>query len=324
MGFKGKNIVVTGAAGFIGSNLASELINLGANVIGIDNLFNGRIDNLENILENRFFHFYKGDIRDLSFLLDTFKDIDIVYHQAAFTSVPQSILMPESCNDVNVNGTLNILNAARKRDVDKIIFASSSSVYGDTPTLPKKENMPRIPISPYGVSKLAGEGYMQAFHQVYGMKTVSLRYFNVFGPKQQNSPYSGVIAIWLGRIISEKDLIIYGNGEQSRDFTYIKDVVLANILAAKYDISGEIINLGAGSPIKLNDLANLMLKITKKEYLKIIHTDPRPGDILHSYADISKAKKLLGFTPKFTQEEGLKHYFNWFCKEYNIDLKLDT
>ena len=179
-------------------------------------------------------------------------------------------------------------------------------------------------MSPYGVSKLACEGYMQAFYHVYGMKTVCLRYFNVFGPRQQDSPYSGVIAIWLGRIIANKELIIFGDGEQSRDFTYIKDVVLANLLAAKYDISGEIINLGAGSPIKLNDLAKLMLKITNKEELKIIHTDPRPGDILHSYADISKAKKLLDFTPNFTQEEGLKHYFSWFCREYNIDLKLET
>jgi len=323
MNFKGKNILVTGAAGFIGSNLTYELLKLGANVIGIDNLFNGRIENLEEILENKSFKFIKGDIRDFNFLLEVFKDIDIIYHEAAFTSVPQSILMPESCNDVNVNGTLNILNAARKNDVEKIIYASSSSVYGDTPSLPKKEDMPRIPISPYGVSKMTCEAYMQVFHQVYGMKTVSLRYFNVFGPRQKDSPYSGVIAIWLGRIIDNKEIIIFGDGEQSRDFTYVKDVVQANLLAAEYDISGEIINLGAASPIKLNDLAKLMLKITNKEELKIIHTDPRPGDILHSYADISKAKKLLDFTPNFTQEEGLKHYFNWFCREYNIDLKLD-
>lgn len=323
MNFKGKNILVTGAAGFIGSNLTYELLKLGANVIGIDNLFNGRIENLEEILENKSFKFIKGDIRDFNFLLEVFKDIDIIYHEAAFTSVPQSILMPESCNDVNVNGTLNILNAARKNDVEKIIYASSSSVYGDTPSLPKKEDMPRIPISPYGVSKMTCEAYMQVFHQVYGMKTVSLRYFNVFGPRQKDSPYSGVIAIWLGSIIDNKELIIFGDGEQSRDFTYVNDVVQANLLAAEHDISGEIINIGAGSPIKLNDLAKLMLKITNKEELKIIHTDPRPGDILHSYADISKAKKLLGFRPNFTPEEGLKHYFNWFCREYNIDLKLD-
>jgi len=237
MNFKGKNILVTGSAGFIGSNLTYELLKLGANVIGIDNLFNGRIENLEEILENKSFKFIKGDIRDFNFLLEVFKDIDIIYHEAAFTSVPQSILMPESCNDVNVNGTLNILNAARKKDVEKIIYASSSSVYGETPSLPKEEDMPRIPISPYGVSKMTCEAYMQVFHQVYGMKTVSLRYFNVFGPRQKDSPYSGVIAIWLGRIIDNKELIIFGDGEQSRDFTYVKDVVRANLLAAEHEIS---------------------------------------------------------------------------------------
>ncbi|MFW9942112.1 MAG: SDR family oxidoreductase [Candidatus Thorarchaeota archaeon] len=322
MNFKGKNILVTGAAGFIGSNLTYELLKLGADVTGIDNLFNGRIENLREILTNKSFKFIKGDIRDLNLLLEISKDIDIIYHEAAFTSVPQSILMPESCNDVNVNGTLNILNAARKRGVDKIIYASSSSVYGDTPILPKKEDMPRIPISPYGVSKLACEGYMQAFYHVYGMKTVCLRYFNVFGPRQQDSPYSGVIAIWLGRIIANKDLIIYGNGEQSRDFTYVNDVVMGNLLADKDNISGEIINIGAGSPITLNDLAKLMLSITNKQELKIIYADPRPGDIVHSFADITKAKKLLDFTPNFTQEEGLKHYFSWYCNKYNIDLKI--
>ncbi|MFX1375573.1 MAG: SDR family oxidoreductase [Promethearchaeota archaeon] len=318
MDFKEKNILVTGAAGFIGSNLSCDLVKLGANVTGIDNLFNGRLENLDEILENKSFKFIKGDIRDFNFLLEIFKDIDIIYHEAAFTSVPQSVLMPESCNSVNINGTLNILNAARKRDIKKIIYASSSSVYGNTPTLPIKENMPRIPISPYGVSKLASEAYMQAFHHVYGLKTISLRYFNVFGPRQKDSPYSGVIAIWLGRILNNKELIIFGNGEQSRDFTYVKDVIQANLLATENNISGEIINIGAGSPIKLTDLAKLMLKLTNKENLKVIYTDPRPGDILHSYADISKSKTLLNFKPKFTQAEGLKEYFSWFSKRYNI------
>jgi len=323
MNFKGKNILVTGAAGFIGSNLTYELLKLEANVIGIDNLFNGRIENLEEILENKFFKFLKGDIRDFNFLLEIFKDIDIIYHEAAFTSVPQSILMPESCNDINVNGTLNILNAARKMDVEKIIYASSSAVYGDTPSLPKKEDMPRIPISPYGVSKMTCEAYMQAFHHVYGMKTVSLRYFNVFGPRQKDSPYSGVIAIWLGRIIDNKDIIIFGDGEQSRDFTYVKDVIQSNLLAAEHDIPGEIINIGAGSPIKLTELAYLMLKLANKENLKITYSDPRPGDIIHSFADISKAEQLIKFQPKYTQEEGLREYFTWYRNKYNINLEIN-
>jgi len=322
MQFEDKRILVTGAAGFIGSNLTNKLIELGAEVIGIDNLFNGSLDNLEDVLQNKNFKFKKGDIRDLTFLLDVFEDIDILYHEAAFTSVPQSILMPESCNDVNVNGTLNILNAARKMDVEKIIFASSASVYGDLPELPKREDMICLPISPYGVSKMTCEAYMQVYHQIYGLKTVSLRYFNVFGPRQKDSPYSGVIAIWLGRLINNKDLIIYGDGEQSRDFTYVKDVIQANILTAEYDIKGEILNIGANSPINLTDLAKLFFEITNREDLEIIYTDPRPGDILHSYGDISKAKSKIKYQPQYTQKEGLKDYFIWYSRRYNIDLKI--
>jgi len=322
MFFEDKKIIVTGAAGFIGSNLTDKLLELGAKVVGIDSLFNGRLENLEYALKNKNFKFYKGDIRDLNFLLDIFEDVEIVYHEAAFTSVPQSVFMPDSCNDINVNGILNVLNAGRKRDVEKIIFASSSSVYGDTPTLPKKEDMKRIPISPYGVSKLACEAYLQAFYHVYGMKTTSLRYFNVFGPRQRDSPYSGVIAIWLGNIIRDEDLVIFGDGEHSRDFTYIKDVVQANLLASEHDALGEIINIGAGAPINLTDLAKLMLKITNKENLNINYTDSRPGDILHSFADISKAKELIKFNPQYDQEQGLKDYFKWFFKKHNINIRI--
>jgi len=312
--------VVTGAAGFIGSNLVDTLLNLGAKVIAIDNLYNGKIENLENALQHSDFKFYRGDIRDLNFLLDIFKDIDIIYHQAAFTSVPQSVLMPGNCNDVNVNGTLNVLNAARRCDVGDIIYASSSAVYGDTPTLPKSEEMPRVPISPYGVAKLACEAYMEVFYKVYGLKTTSLRYFNVYGPRQKDSPYSGVIAIWLGCILRNEDLYIFGDGNHSRDFTYIKDVIDANLLAAEYHAAGEILNIGAGSPITLTELAKIMLSLSKKENLKINYTDPRPGDIVHSYADISKAKKLLKFDPKYNQEEGLKDYFEWYQRKYNVKL----
>jgi len=322
MDFHGKRVLITGVAGFIGSNLADRLLELGANVISVDNLFNGRLENLDTALKNKNFEFHKGDIRDLNFLLDLFKDVDIVYHQAAFTSVPQSVKMPDNCNDVNVNGVLNILNAARRMDVEKVIFASSSSVYGDTPTLPKREDMRRLPISPYGVSKLASEAYMQVYHQIYGLKTTSLRYFNVFGPRQRDSPYSGVIAIWLGRIIRDDDLIVFGDGKNSRDYTYIKDVVQANILAAEHDAPGETLNIGANLPITLTELAKLMLKITNKEHLNIIYTDPRPGDIIHSYADISKAMELIKFKPQYNQEQGLKDYFKWYNNKYGIDLQI--
>jgi nucleoside-diphosphate-sugar epimerase len=320
MEFQDKRIVVTGAAGFIGSNLVDRLLDLGAEVIGIDNLYNGRIENLELASQDPKFKFYRGDIRDLNFLIDVFEGVDVIYHQAAFTSVPQSVIMPSNCNDVNVNGTLNVLNAARKCDVNKIIYASSSSVYGDTPTLPKREDMPRVPISPYGVAKLACEAYMEAYHNVYGLNTTSLRYFNVFGPRQKDSPYSGVIAIWLGCILRDEDLAIFGDGKNSRDFTYIKDVLEANILAETHNTPGEILNIGAGSPITLTELAKIMLKLAGKENLSINYADPRPGDIIHSYADISKAKKLLKFEPKYNQEEGLKDYFKWYQQKYDVHL----
>ena len=323
MNFEGKKIVVTGAAGFIGSNLTDKLLELGAEVIGLDNLFNGRLENLENAMKYKNFEFHKGDVRDLNFLLDIFKDANIIYHEAAFTSVPQSVKMPDNCNDVNVNGMINVLNAARRIDVDKVIFASSSAVYGDTPTLPKHEEMGRWPISPYGVAKLACEQYAKVWYHVYGLKTTSIRYFNVFGPRQRDSPYSGVIAIWLGRILRNEDLLIYGDGEQSRDFTYVKDVIQGNLLIAEHDIPGEIINIACGNPIKLTDLAKLLLKLTGKENLRIKYTDPRPGDIKHSYGDISKANKLLGFEAKYTQEDGLRDYLNWYVNKYNIDLKIN-
>jgi UDP-glucose 4-epimerase len=317
-----KRILVTGAAGFIGSHLVSKLLELGADLVGLDNFYNGKMENLEDISNKTNFEFVKGDIRDLNLLLEIMKDIDIIYHEAAFTSVPQSVKMPQSCNDVNINGTLNLLNAARRRDVSKIIFASSSAVYGDTPILPKKEDMPRIPISPYGVTKLTCEAYMSTFYQVYGLKTISLRYFNVFGPRQEDSPYSGVIAIWLGRILKNMELIIFGDGKQSRDFTYIDDVVRANLLATESRVFGENLNIGAGSPISLINLAELMLNITNKQDLGIQFSDPRPGDILHSYADIQKAKNLISFEPSFTPEEGLRNYFNWYKKKYDVNLQI--
>ena len=323
MEFTGKRIVVTGAAGFIGSNLTDTSLELGAEVIGIDNLFNGRLENLDDAFKHSKFEFYKGDIRDLNFLLDIFKDMDIIFHLAAFTSVPQSVEMPETCNNVNINGVLNVLNAARRKDVEKIIYASSSAVYGDTPTLPKKEDMRRLPISPFGAAKLASEAYMQVYHQVYGLKTTLLRYFNVYGPRQKDSTYSGVIAIWLGNIIRDEDLTIFGDGKNSRDFTYIKDVIQANLLVAKHEVAGEIFNIGAGSPITLTNLAKLILKLTHKEHLKINYTVPRPGDILHSYADISKANRMLKFEHNYSQESGLDDYLKWYDQKYRTNLILN-
>ncbi|TFF88032.1 MAG: SDR family oxidoreductase [Promethearchaeota archaeon] len=311
---KGKKVLITRTAGFIGSNLADRCLELGADVVGLDNMFNGRRSNLTKAFESKHFQLIKGDLRDLSLLSEITRNIDIIFHVGAFTSVPQSILMPDTCNAVNVTGTLNVLNAARKNDVEKVIFSSSSSVYGDENELPLVEDMPRSPISPYGTSKLAGESYMQSFQEVYGIQTLILRYFNVFGPRQKDSHYSGVIAIWLGCIQRNEPLLIFGDGTNSRDFTYVKDVVEGNLLAAEKNISGEIFNIGAGAPISLNDLAALLLQLTNKRDLSVKHTDPRPGDILHSYADISKAQKLLGFAPKYDQKSGLKDYFDWLSQ----------
>ncbi|MBY8981501.1 MAG: NAD-dependent epimerase/dehydratase family protein, partial [Candidatus Lokiarchaeota archaeon] len=188
------------------------------------------------------------------------------------------------------------------------------------PSLPKRENMKRFPISPYGVSKLTGEAYMQSYYHIYGLKTTSLRYFNVFGPRQKDSPYSGVIAIWFSKITRNEDLVIFGDGSQSRDFIYIKDVINANLLATECKIYGDIFNIGLGSPIILSEIAKLILKITNKNNLKIKYSKPRVGDILHSYCDINKAKNILGFNPIYNHEEGLRDYFNWYIDKYNINV----
>lgn len=319
--FDEKRVLVTGAAGFIGSNICDELLKNGASVIGIDNMFNGRMENLENVQKDKNFTFYKTDVRDYDRLLHIMKDIDIVYHEAAFTSVPQSILMPELCNSVNVVGTLNILNAARIRDIEKIVFASSSSVYGDTPTLPKHENMRLDPISPYGVAKQAAEAYMVSYYRVYGLNTTALRYFNVFGPRQKDSPYSGVIAIFLSSIFQHKNPIIFGDGTQSRDFTYVKDVVKANLMAGlSKETAGEVLNIAAGNPIKLNELTKLMIELSGVEGLSIEYGPERTGDIKHSFGDIAKAKKLLHYEPDYDAVSGFKEYLDFFKNKYYPNL----
>ncbi|GAB4318313.1 MAG: SDR family oxidoreductase [Promethearchaeota archaeon] len=314
----GKKVVVTGAAGFIGSHLVDELLKLGSTVVGLDNFYNGKRQNLASALLNPRFTLVRGDVRDYDLLLAEFEGADVVFHEAAFTSVPQSVRMPVLCNDVNVGGVVNVLNACRRRDVERLVFASSSSVYGDTPTLPKHEEMRRDPISPYGVSKLAGEQYLVAFHRVYGLNTTALRYFNVFGPRQKDSPYSGVIAIFMGAIFRDEPLVIFGDGTQSRDFTYVKDVVTANLLAATHpEAPGQIFNAAAGGNITLTELAKEMLKIAGKD-LPIKYADPRPGDILHSFGDISKIRNVLGFEPKYDVISGLRDYYQEVLKDRSL------
>lgn len=308
-----KKILVTGAAGFIGSNIIDFLIENGSSVIGIDNLINGKMENINNVIDNPNFTFYKADIRDQTFLHEICKEIGIIFHEAALASVPESIQNPISYHDVNVKGTLNLLETARRNDVNSIVFASSGAVYGNPVTLPMMEKMNTFPISPYGVSKLACEKYLSVYSSLYGFKTISLRYLNVYGPRQEISPYSGVISKWLGQLYQNKDLLIYGDGEQRRDFIYIQDIIQANILAAKSEkVSNGVFNIGTGINITINRLADIMKKLWGNEKVQIRYTDERLGDIKEGTADVSKAKKLLNFNPNYDLESGLKDYMNWY------------
>jgi len=310
---KDKRIVVTGGAGFIGSNLARNLCN-NNEVIVIDNLITGNFNNIKDLVDKNKLNFINGSITDIDLLKKSLKGIDFVFHQAAIPSVPRSVKDPISSNNANINGTLNVLVAAKENDVKKVIYASSSSVYGDTPTLPKKENMNPCPLSPYAVSKLSGEYYCNVFTEVYGLKTVCLRYFNVYGPRQDpTGDYAAVVPKFIEKILSDNSPIIYGDGKQSRDFSYVDDVVQANIKAAETTSCG-VFNIADGKKITINKLAELLMEIIGKD-LKIIYNPPRPGDIKHSVADISKATKMLNYNPIYDLKKGLSEAVKWFQKK---------
>jgi len=310
---KNKKIVVTGGAGFIGSNLVRYLANENNHVVVIDNLSTGHLENVQDLIAAEKVEFIKGSITELNVLQDVFKGFDYVFHEAALPSVPRSIKEPLLTNQVNISGTLNVLVAAKEAGVQKVIYASSSSVYGDTPTLPKKESMTPNPLSPYAVSKLAGEYYCQVFTLVYGFPTVALRYFNVYGPYQDPaSEYAAVIPKFVTQVLNHQHIVMYGDGQQTRDFTYVSDVVRANILTAESKISG-VFNMAGGKRITLNDLAQtIMMLCTNK--VDIVYEGVRPGDIKHSLADISKAKKGFGYIPEYDINEGLKETIQWFQK----------
>lgn len=304
-----KSVVVTGGAGFIGSNLVEELAKE-HQVKVIDNLSTGHIENLDQI---RGVEFVRGSITDLDLLKEVFSDVDYVYHQAALPSVPRSIEDPISSNRVNIDGTLNVLVAARDCGAKKVVYASSSSVYGDTPTLPKREDMTPNPKSPYAVTKLAGEYYCRIFSEIYGLKTASLRYFNVFGPRQDpKSQYAAVIPLFITRILNGKPPTIFGDGTQTRDFTFVKDVVQANIRTMESGAVG-VFNVACGRQIVLNDLADEIMKITGIETEKV-YEPPRTGDIKDSLADISRAREMLGYEPRFDLDSGLVETIRWFQK----------
>ncbi|MBN2156062.1 MAG: SDR family oxidoreductase [Candidatus Lokiarchaeota archaeon] len=314
MELKGRNVLVTGAAGFIGSHLADRLLAEGARVTGIDNLSEGSLENLKKSLQETNFKFHKGDIRDREFLHTIVDKIDIIFHLAAFTSVRRSISNPLECNEINVTGTLNLLELARKYDVNKFIYSSSAAVYGNTPQLPIDEDVQPKPLSPYGISKLTAEQYVLIYNELYDIETTALRYFNVYGPRQKLSEYSGVITIFLERLKNHQDLVIYGDGNQTRDFIYITDVVNANLKATKTKSQGNIFNIATGDRISIRELAEIIVKQSGKSNTKIIHDPPKLGDIIHSYANIEKSRQKLDFSAQISINEGLRKVIQWYMK----------
>ena len=304
---QGKKVVVTGGAGFIGSHLAEELVKRGYKVTIVDDLSTGKMENVASLLGTGSLEFFRGSVTDLSLLQELFQGVDYVFHHAALPSVPQSIEAPLASNDVNVSGTLKVLLAARDNGVRKVIYASSSSIYSDDATLPQKEDSSPEPQSPYAVSKLAGECYCRVFQEVYGLPTVCLRYFNVYGPRcEPDSQYAAVIPRFIRRVSRGEPPIIYGDGEQTRDFVFVNDVVEANILAIRSDFNG-IFNIGVGESITINQLAEVVINFAGNG-LKPIHCEPNPGDVRQSLADISKAK-ALGYAPRYSLERGLRELF---------------
>ena len=309
----GKNrlYLVTGGAGFIGSHIVETLVNRGEKVRVLDNLMTGKHENIANF-EDRI-EFILGDIRDFKALGKAVDGDDTIFHEAAIPSVPRSVEDPQLNHDSNVNGTFNLLLAARDAGVRRVVYAASSSAYGEIGTGEKKEDQLPSPLSPYAVAKLVGEYYCQVFPRVYGLETVSLRYFNVFGPRQDpSSPYSGVISKFVTTLLNGDRPMIFGDGEQSRDFTYVANVVDANIRAAESaDAVGEVINLGVNQRTTLNQLLSELQKIIGTN-IAPQYEPPRAGDIRHSLADISRAEKLLGFKPLIGLEEGLKATVDWY------------
>ena len=312
-------ILITGVAGFIGSNIAHELVARSPmpdarnpEIIGIDDVSTGSEKNLAKVKQKIEFH--KASILELGKLKQLFKNVDYVLHQAAIPSVPRSVKDPVGTSKVNVMGTLNVLIAARDAGVKRVILASSSAVYGDTPTLPKHEGMQPQPLSPYAVSKYANEMHASQFYELYGLETICLRYFNVFGPNQNpDSEYAAVIPKFITKMLRNEQPLIYGDGSQSRDFSYVKDVVNANLLAinAAKVACGKVFNIAGGKQITLKELVSILNKIMNKN-IKPVFGEERKGDIKHSYADVSLAKEQLGYAPKYSFESGLKETVEWY------------
>lgn len=305
--------LITGIGGFIGSSIARTLLSRGESVRGVDNFSTGKKENIDEISEQIDFHEY--DVTELEAMRFACRGVDFVLHQAAIPSVPKSVIDPLGSNCANVDGTVNLLVAARDAKVKRVVYAASSSAYGDTPTLPKHEDMKPDPISPYAVAKLASEHYMVSFFRCYGLETVCLRYFNIFGPRQDpSSPYSGVLAKFITQMLNGEQPTIFGDGEQSRDFTYIDNAVEANLLACKADASkaaGEVFNVATGRRITLNETFKALEPLTSFRG-QPKYAAERGGDIKHSLADVSKAEAALGYKPIVDFEEGLRRTVEWY------------
>ena len=306
------NILVTGGAGFIGSHIASTLAAKGAKVRVIDDLSTGHRENLEEIKGD--FDFLQASLTDEQALLRALDGVELIFHEAAIPSVPRSVEKPRETHDACLNATFSLLLAARDKKVRRVVYAASSSAYGDQPTLPKREDMSPDPLSPYAVAKLVGEYYCQVFTRVYGLETVSLRYFNVFGPRQDpGSQYSGVISRFIDSLIRGNQPVIFGDGEQSRDFTYIENVVSANLKAAETVKGvGQVINIGNGQRTTLNELLRELKQLTGRNDVEVEYRPTRSGDVRHSLADTERARTLLGFEPIVGLSEGLKRTIDWW------------
>jgi len=305
--------LITGVAGFIGSSIARALLGQGEQVRGIDNFATGKRENIAEILSR--IDFREADMLDLAAMKEACRGVECVFHEAAIPSVPKSVLDPVASNRANVDGTVNVLIGARDAKVKRVVYAASSSAYGDALTLPKHEEMPPNPISPYAVAKLASEYYMVSFYRCYGLETVSLRYFNVFGPRQDaGSPYSGVLAKFIIQMLRGEQPTVFGDGGQSRDFTHIDNAVEANLLAARApaaSVAGRVFNVATGTRVNLNETFELLKKLTG--YSGSVKYGPeREGDIKHSLADISWAEKQFGYKPKVNFEEGLRRTVEWY------------
>jgi len=303
--------LVTGGAGFIGSHIAEALVKRGDRVRVLDNLITGRRENLSPVADR--IEFIEGDIRDYAATLRAAEGASVIFHQAAVPSVPRSVAEPALNHDINVNGTFNVLMAAREARARRVVYAASSSAYGDTETLPKQEEMSPSPLSPYAAAKLFGEYYCRVFTRVYNLETVSIRYFNVFGPRQDpSSPYSGVISKFITTLLDGESPVIYGDGEQSRDFTYVSNVVEANLLAAEsVEAAGHVFNLGIGERVTLNQLLAELQKIIGSN-LPARYEEARTGDVRHSLAAISRARDLIGYCPLVGLAEGLRRTVEWY------------